>query len=142
MTDGEKRTSMCKEYTAPKNCEDSRLYASIDANQEIGPVFATVIDVTGIEVQVSSLGTPGRSIWILMSRGHERFVNEIHRHNSNIVNYIYSLRTKVENFDNVGFESSKPAVVNHEQGSQIRTMLKRRMNLRACFGKPLPPRCG
>ena len=45
-------------------------------------------------------------------------MNEIHRHNSNIVNYSPSLRTKEENFDNVGFESSKPAVVNHEQGSQ------------------------
>ena len=53
-----------------------------------------------------------------MSGGHERFVNEIHRHNWDIVNYSSSLRPKEENFDNVGFESSKPAVVNHEQGSQ------------------------
>ena len=34
-------------------------------------------------------------------------MNEIHRHNSNMVNYSSSLRTKEENFDNVGFESSK-----------------------------------
>ena len=45
-------------------------------------------------------------------------MNEIHRHNSKIVNYSSSLCTKEENFDKVGFESSKPAVVNHEQGSQ------------------------
>ena len=51
-----KRTSMCKEYTAPRNWEDSRPYASIDAEQEIGPVLnigiATVFDVPGIEVKV------------------------------------------------------------------------------------------
>ena len=66
MTDGEKRTSMCKEYTAPRNWDDSRPYASIDANQEIGPVLnieiATVIDVPGIEVQVPSLSTSECSV--------------------------------------------------------------------------------
>ena len=55
-------------------------------------------------------------MWILISRGHER-LNEIHRHNSDIVNYSSSLRTKEENF-NVCFESSKLALVNHVQGSQ------------------------
>ena len=136
---------MCKENTAPRNWEDSRPYASIDANQEIGPVLnigiATVIDVLGSEVQVPSLSTPGCSAWILISRGHERFVNEIHRHNSNIVNYSSSLRTKEANFDNVGFESSKLAVVNHEQGSQESNNVETKY-LRACFGKPLPSRCG
>ena len=34
-----KRTSMCKEYTAPRNREDSKPYASIDAEKEIGPVL-------------------------------------------------------------------------------------------------------
>ena len=104
---------MCKERTAPRNRGDSRPYASIDANQEIGPVFnigiATVIDVPGIEVQVPSLRTPGR-----ISRGHERVMSEIHRQNSDIVNYSSSLRTKEENLNNVCFESSKPAVEYHE----------------------------
>ena len=72
----------------------------------------------GIEVQVPSLSTPGCSVWILITRGHERFVNEIHHHNTNNVKYSSSLRTKEENFDNVGFESSKPAVVSYEQRSQ------------------------
>ena len=57
-----KRTSMCKEYTAPRNREDSKPHASINADQDIGPVLnigiATVIDVPGIEVQVPSLSTP------------------------------------------------------------------------------------
>ena len=118
-----KRTSMCKEYTAPRNWEDSsRPYASIDADQEISPVLniviAIVIDVLGIEVHVPSLSSPGYSVWILISRGHVRFVNEIHRHNSDTVNFSSSLRTKEEHLKNVCFESSKPAVVNHGQGSQ------------------------
>ena len=55
---------------------------------------------------------------ILISRGHERFLNEIHRHNSDIVNYRSSLRTEEANLNDVSLESSKPAVVNHGQGSQ------------------------
>ena len=86
MTDGENPRSMCKEYTAPRNREDSKPHASIDAEQEIGPVLnigiASVIDVPGIELQLPSLSSPGYSVRILKSRGHERFVNEIHRHNS------------------------------------------------------------
>ena len=86
-----KRTSICKEHTAPRNQEESKPYAPIDAETEIGRVLnieiATIIDVLGIEVQVPSLSSPGYSAWILISRGHERFVNEIHRHNSDIVNY-------------------------------------------------------
>ena len=69
-------------------------------------------------MHVPSLSSPGYSVWILISRGHDRFVNEIHRHNSEIVCYSSPLRTKEENFDNVGFEPSKLAVVNHCQGSQ------------------------
>ena len=86
---------MCKECIAPRNREDSRPYASSDAGREIGLVLnieiTTIIDVP---------------------------VNEIHRHNSDIVNYSSSLRTMEENLNNVCSESSKPAVVNHEQGSQ------------------------
>ena len=113
---------MCKEYAALRNREDSRPYASIDTEQEIGPVLnigiATVFDVPGIEVQVPSLSSPGCSVWILISRGHERFVNEIHRHNSDTVNNSSSLRAQEDNLNDVCFESSKPAVVNHGQGSQ------------------------
>ena len=52
----ENRTSMCKEKTAPRNEEDSKPHAAIDAGQEICPVLnfgiATVVDVLGIEVQM------------------------------------------------------------------------------------------
>ena len=57
-------------------------------------------------------------IWILISRGHERFVNEIHRRNSDIVNYSSSLRAKDDNLNGVCLESSKLAVVNQGEGLQ------------------------
>ena len=70
---------MRKEFTAPRNGDDSKPYASYDADQEIGPVLnigiASVFDVPGIEVQVPSLSTQGCSVWIWISRGHERLVN-------------------------------------------------------------------
>ena len=67
----ERRTSMCKEYTAPRSQKDSRPFASIDANQKIDPILnieiALIVDVP--EVQVPSLSDLLRSIWILTSRG-------------------------------------------------------------------------
>ena len=45
-------------------------------------------------------------------------MNEIHRHNSDIVNYSSSLRAKEDDLNDVCFESSEPVVVNHGQGSQ------------------------
>ena len=112
---------MCKEFSAARKREDSKPFASIDAEKEIGPVLnmkiATIIDVPGIEVQVPSLCSPGYSVWILISRCHERLVSEIHRHISDIVNYSSSLRAKEDNLNVVCLESSKLAVVNHGQGS-------------------------
>ena len=135
-----KRTSMCKEYTAPRNREDSKPYASIDA-EKTGPVLnieiATIIDVPGIEVQVPSLSAPGYSVWILISPGHERFVNEIHRPNSDIVNYSSSLRAKEDNLNNVCSESSKPAVVNQEQGSQDSNNVKTKVEPSSVHREPV-----
>ena len=45
-------------------------------------------------------------------------MNEIHRHNSDIVSYSSSLRAKECNLNDVCLESSKLAVVNHGQSSQ------------------------
>ena len=46
-----RRTSMCKEYTAPRNQNDSRPFSSIDANQKIDPILnieiALIVDVPG-----------------------------------------------------------------------------------------------
>ena len=87
-------------------------------------VLSTVVDVLGIEVQVPSLSSPGYSVWILISRGHERFVNEIHRHKSDIEDYSSSLHAKECNLNDVCLEYSKPAVVNHGQGSQDSNSIK------------------
>ena len=64
-----------------------------------------------------------------MIRGHERFVNEIDRHNSDTVNYSSSLRTKEENLNNMCSESSKLAVVNHGQSSQDSNNVKTKVEL-------------
>ena len=122
--DGWKRcTSMCQENTAPRNQKDSRPFTSIDANQEICPVLkigiATIIDVRGIEVHVPSLSDPWRSLRILISRGKERFVNEIHRHNPEIVNDSFLLPMKEENLHNVRFESVKLASGNRGYCSEV-----------------------
>ena len=90
--------------------------------------IVTIIDVPGIEVQVPSLSSPGYSVWILISRGHERFVNEINRHNSDKVNYSSSLRAKEDNLNDVCLESSKLAVVNHRQGSQDSNTVKTKVD--------------
>ena len=88
--DGCRRTSMCREYTAARSQRDSRQCASVDADQERGTFLnigiATIVDVPGNEVQVPSLSDPWRSIWMLISRGEEKFVNEIRGHNSGLEN--------------------------------------------------------
>ena len=112
--DGWRRcTSLFREYTGPRNDKDSISYATIDAYQQIGPVWnigsAKVIDVHGIEVQVQSLNNPVYSKWILISRGHERFVNEVHTHNNTIVKHSSSLLRREERSDQVNQDSHKPA---------------------------------
>ena len=111
-----RRTSMCKEYTAPRSQKDSRPFASTDANQKIDPILN--IGVPGIEVQVPSLSDLCRPIWILTSRGKERFVNEIHSHKLGIVNDSSLLRLKEENLENVSFESVKLDSGNRGYGSE------------------------
>ena len=57
-------------------------------------------------------------MWMLASRGKEKFVNEIHRHKAGIVNDSSLLRTKEENIENVSFESVKLASGNRNYGSE------------------------
>ena len=69
-------------------------------------------------MRVPSLSDLWRSIWILTSRGKERFVNENHRHKPGIVNDTSFLRTKEENLETVSFESVKSASGNGGCGSE------------------------
>ena len=68
-------TSFCKDCAAPRNRDDSRTHASIDANKAIGLVLnigiATVIDVLGIEVQLpvtKDLWKNHRHFWTTVPR--------------------------------------------------------------------------
>ena len=94
MTDGDS-AFRCAKNLQRQRTESSKSYTLIDVEKEYGPVVnvdtATILDVPGIELQVPLLSSPVYSVWILMSRDHERFVNEIHRHNTDIVNYGSSL---------------------------------------------------
>ena len=121
MTDGESALRCAKNLQRPETERIQSHTHRLMQKKEMGPVIkieiATIFDVHGIEVQVPSLSSLGYSVWILISRGHERFEIEIHRHNSDIVNYSSTLRMK-ENVNNVCSESSKHAVVNHGQGSE------------------------
>ena len=138
-----RRTSMCKEYTAPRNQRDSRPFASIDANQKIDPILnieiALIVDVPGIEVRVPSLSDLWRSMWILTSRGKERFVNEIHRDKPGIANDTSLLRTKDENLENVSLESVKP-LETVVMVQMIQILRNRMINLRMSFDKLQYPR--
>ena len=116
-----KCTSLCKEYTKPRNDEDSRPYASIDAYQQIGPILdigiAKIDDVYGIEVQIQSLSDSRFATWVLICRGHEIFVNESHLHNNTIVNQSFSLQ-EGRRTPTVDQDSNKPASGNPVQGFQ------------------------
>ena len=114
MTDGE---------NCAKNLQRSEIGRIQGHTHLLNIGIATIVGVPGIEVQVPSLSSPGYSVWIL------RFVNEIHRHNCDTVNYSSSLRTKEENLNNVCSESSKPGLVNHEQGSQDSNNVKTKVEL-------------
>ena len=121
--DGWRRcTSLSKEYTKLRKDKDSRPYPSIDAYQQIGPVLniviAKVLDVCGIEVQVPPLSNPKDSTWTLISRVHEKFVNELHLQNDTIVNHSSSLLRREENSDQVNQDSDKPAFGKPMQGSE------------------------
>ena len=109
-----KCTSLCKEYTKCRNHMDSRPFASTDAYQHIGPVLnigiAKILDVYRTEVQFSSLSDPRFPTWILTSRDHERFVNELHLHNNTIVNQSFSLQGSENNSDGVNQDSNKNGI--------------------------------
>ena len=90
----------------------------LHSRARVSPQIVTIIDVSGTEVQVPSLSSPGYSVWILISRGQERFVNEIHRHNSDIMNYSSLLRAKEDDLNDVCFESSKPVVLLPQERSK------------------------
>ena len=96
-------------------------------------VIDTVLDVLGIEAQVPSPSTPERSMWILISRGYERLVNEIHRHHC-------EQRKKVLRFDSASFESMNLPRETVSMVQKVRILHNRMTNFLVGFEKPKYPR--
>ena len=63
-----KITTICREYTHPREHLDSRCFATIFANTRIGPILnlrtSKVFGIHGIEVQIPSLNRPKYSSWL------------------------------------------------------------------------------
>ena len=70
-------------------------------------------------MQVQSLSNSKYPTRILISRGHERFVNELHLHNATIVNHSSSKHRREEKSDQVNQDSDKPAFGKPMQGSKV-----------------------
>ena len=77
-----KITTICREYTHPREHPDSRCFATIFANTRIGPILnlriPKVFGIHGMEVQIPSLSRPKYSSLILICRGLENFVAEFY----------------------------------------------------------------
>ena len=76
------RTPPCREYTLPREDQNSRIYATIPGQTIIGPVLQVNIirylDISGIEIQILSTTTKDRTSWVVICRGKNRFVEELH----------------------------------------------------------------
>ena len=68
-------------------------------------------------------------------------MNEIHRHNSDVVNYSSSLRAEEDNLNDVCLESSKTCRGNKTGASltKFEQCQNGTLNLQTCIGKALPP---
>ena len=141
-----KRTSMFKEYTASRKREDSKKYASSDTDKEIGPVkniqIATIMDVLGIKVQVSSQFTR-----ILRMDFDKQWSRKICDWNSSSqlshreLHFLVAReRRQLEwSVSRIFLESSRLAVVNRAR----LTWFEQCQNSGWTFNvKPLPPRYG
>ena len=79
------RTPACQEKTHPRGDKDSRAYAAIPGRTKIGPVIQVYIvqflGNYGLEIQIPSPTNPERKSWVVMCRGRNRFVDELHHRN-------------------------------------------------------------
>ena len=76
------RTPACREYTHFRAGSDSRVCAAIPGRTVIGPVIEVhvtqVLGTVGIESQIPSTTTQGRTSWVVICRGKKRYVEELH----------------------------------------------------------------
>ena len=63
----------------------SRIYAAIPGRTTIGPVAQVhntqFLGTRGIEIQIPSTTKPNRTSWVVLCRGKNRFVDELHLRN-------------------------------------------------------------
>ena len=117
-----KITPMCREYTHPREHPDSLCFATINANTKIGPILniriSQVFCIYGLEVQIPSLSRPRYSSWILICRGLERFVDELHLHDRHINTPSSSLLRQRNDSEHVVMASEQPSSGKPVRGRQ------------------------
>ena len=73
-------TGSCREYTLPRDHQDSEPIGLVNGHTRIGPVLqirvVCCLDQHGIEMQVPSTSRNGSDSWILISRGPHPYVDE------------------------------------------------------------------
>ena len=76
------RTPACREFSHPRTDADSRIFAAIPGRPVIGPVIQVHIvqflGTHGIEIQIPSTTWPNRASWVVICRGKNRSVEELH----------------------------------------------------------------
>ena len=73
--------TQCKEYTFSRSDHRSRIHCRIPGGTKIGPVIdikvVQIIGVHGIEIAVPSMRDDSRTSWVLITRGKNRFFDEL-----------------------------------------------------------------
>ena len=76
------RTPACREHTLPRAHKNSRFFATIPGQTIIGPALQVHIirdlDISGIKIQIPSTTPKDRTSWVMMCRGKNRYVEELH----------------------------------------------------------------
>ena len=76
------RTPACREYTLPREDQNSGIYATSAGQTTIGPVLQAHIfrylGMSGIEVQIRSTTTKNLASWVVICRGINRHAEELH----------------------------------------------------------------
>ena len=75
--------TQCKEHLLSRSDSRSNIFCKIPGETRMGPVFeikaVRIVGIHGIEVSVPSVKDCSRTFWVLISRGKNRFVNEIEK---------------------------------------------------------------
>ena len=77
------RTPACRENTLPREDQNSGIYATRAGQTTIGPVLQAHIfrylGMSGIEIQIRSTTTKDLASWVVICRGINRYVEELHQ---------------------------------------------------------------